>query len=107
GRFVDQVLDGLVAPVAVEHAVEQVDLAFFLVQEMEELQATHVAVLEGRQRLEENDRTGIAVAVEQSEAAARLLGKRRTDQRHDGGDSPAAGAGDLMPPAAGIEAGRE
>ena len=68
-RIVDQMLDRLVAGLAVEHAVEQVDVARFVAEEMIEFEPADVAVLERRQRLEEDDRAGVAVAVEQVKRA--------------------------------------
>ena len=50
-RLVDQMLDRLVAGLAVEHAVEQLDVALLVAEEMIELEPADVAVLQRRQLL--------------------------------------------------------
>jgi hypothetical protein len=81
---------------AVEHAVEQVDILRFLGEEMVDLEPLHVAVLEPRELFEEDHRLAVAIAVEEGEAALRLLDHRGLDQRHDRRDPRAAGEGDIM-----------
>ncbi len=71
----------LVAAGAIEHAVEQVDVALFLGEEMVQRQAAEVAVLQLGQLVEEDDRAAVAVAVEQGELALRLFPQRRPQQR--------------------------
>ena len=60
----DQMFDGLVAGFAVEHSVEKIDVARFVAEEVIKLEPTQVAVLERCQRLKEDNRTGVAIAVE-------------------------------------------
>ena len=54
--IIDQILDHIVDVFAVEHAVEQFDVTFFIAEEMIELEPAKVAVLERRQHLQEDHR---------------------------------------------------
>ena len=89
-------LNRLVAPGPVEHAVEQVEIPCFLGEEMEDFEPVHVAVFQTGKRFEEDDRSGIAVAVEQGEPAARLLGQGRPQQRDNRSDPGPAGESDIV-----------
>ncbi len=103
----DQMIDRLVAAGAVEHSVEQVDVALFLGEEMVERQATDVAVLQVRELLEKDDRAAVAISVEQGELAAGLFFKGGLEQRHDRGDPGAAGNSDDVASCLARELGRE
>ena len=104
---IDQILDRLVASLAVEHAVEQLDVALLVAEEMIKLEPAEIAVLEGRQFLQEDDRVGVAVAVEEGEAALRLGAQRRLDQRYHRRDPRPAGEADIATLRRGIELHRE
>src|SRR5204862_5906979 len=52
--IVDQMLDGLIASFAIEHAVEQVDISLLVAEEMVELKPAEIAVLERSQLLQED-----------------------------------------------------
>ena len=93
---IDQMVEDLVAFGAIEHAVEQVDILGLLGEEMMDLQPVHETVLEPRQRLEEDHRLAVAIAVEEGEAAVRLGQQRGLQQRHDRRDPRAAGEADIM-----------
>ena len=60
-------------PLAVEHAVEQLDVLLLGVEEMVDFEPAEMLVLQARERLEEDHRAAVAVAVEQGEAAVRLI----------------------------------
>ena len=90
--------DRLVQPLAVEHAVEQLDVLLLGIEEMIDLEPAEMLVLERRERFEEDDRAAVAVAVEQGEAALRLLAQQGPDQRHDRRDPRPARDADEMAP---------
>src|SRR4029079_9506153 len=100
---VDQMIERFVTSLAVEHAVEQVDVTLFIAEEMIKLEPPKVAVLQRRQLLEKDDRIGITIAVKQGETALRLGTQRRLDQRHDRRDPGPPGKGDIMMYIGGIE----
>ncbi len=70
--------DRLLAARAVEHAVEQLDVLLLGVEEMVDFEPAEMLVLERGERLEEDHRAAVAVAVQQSEAALRLIFQRRS-----------------------------
>jgi hypothetical protein len=90
-------VDGFVAPRAVEHSVEQFDVALLLVEEMVEFEPVEVTVFQPCKLLEEDDRAAVAVAVQEREAAPRFLLQQRPEQGHDGGDPRPAGDADYTP----------
>ena len=64
-------------------SVEQLYFAFFIVEEVVELEPRQIAILEAREFFEEHDRVAGAVAIEQHELAVRLDGKAGFQQRED------------------------
>src|SRR6476646_7654912 len=87
----------------VEHAVEKPDLLLLLVEEMIEFEPIEIFVFEICERVQEDDRAAVAVAVEQSEAALRLQPKRGLDQRQHRSDPRPARNPDQMARVRGIE----
>ena len=64
--------DRVLAARAVEHAVEQLDVLLLGVEEMIDFEPAEILVLQPGERLEEDHRAAVAIAVEQGEAAVRL-----------------------------------
>ena len=60
----DQRVDRLFQPLAVQHAVEQLDVLLLGVEEMIEFEPAEMLVLQRRQRFEEDHRAAVAIAVE-------------------------------------------
>ena len=63
---------------------------------MMDLQPVHETILELRQRLEEDDRLAVAVAVEEGEPTFGLAQQSRPKQRHDRSDPGSTGEADIM-----------
>ena len=95
-RIRHQMGDRFLQPPAIEHAVEQFDVLLFLVEEMVDFEPTEVLVLQRGKSFEKNHRLAVAIAIEQGEAALRLLAQEGLDQRHDWRDSRAAGDADQV-----------
>ena len=91
----DQMLDCCLTRGLVEHAVEQVDVLLFFGEEVVQFEPAEISVFELGQRLEEDDRVAVAVAVEEGEAAVRLLAQRGPDQRDHRRDPGASGKADI------------
>ena len=96
-RIEHEPVDRLAAARGIEHAVEQVDFALLLGEEVEQLEPPHVTVLELGQPLEENHRLAVAIAVEQSESAGRFHAQGGADQRHDRRDPRSPRNPDIAP----------
>jgi hypothetical protein len=106
-RIADQRSDRLVAARAVQHAVEKVDVAFFLGKEMVERQSAEVAILQVSQLFEEDDRAAVAIAVEQGELALRFFLQCCSQKRQDWRDARAASNPDKVTLGGRREFGRE
>ena len=104
---VDQHFQDLVALRAIEHPVEQGNILGLFRKEMMDFQPIHETILELRQRVEEDDRAAVAIAVEEREPALRLVEHGRFQERHDRRDARAAGKGDIMVGGGRVEIARE
>jgi hypothetical protein len=94
-RHRQQGLDDLAHLVAVDAALEQVDL-LGLAQHVDQREAVAVAVLEVLQGLVEHHRRHAAVAIDQGELGLGLLLERAGGDRQDGRDARTGGKADAV-----------
>ena len=76
---IEPVLEQLLALLLGHAAVEELDVLLLAAEDVDEVEAVEMLVLEILELLAEHDRARGAVAVEQREAAVRLGGERRLD----------------------------